>query len=84
MPAKTYPFFLAGEFATSRESVEVRSPYDGAVVGTTSIPTAEQVERAVQAAVTGFERTRELSSEERANILTRIRDGVAARNAPGQ
>jgi glyceraldehyde-3-phosphate dehydrogenase (NADP+) len=77
--AKEYPFFLAGEFATGGEPLAVRSPYDGAVVGTTRIPTQEQVERAVQAAVTGFEETRRLSSEERANILARIRDGITAR-----
>jgi glyceraldehyde-3-phosphate dehydrogenase (NADP+) len=77
--AKTYPFFLAGEWHQSEERLEVRSPYDGEVVGTTSVPTAEQLEWAVQAAVAAFETTRRLSSEERARILVRIRDGVAAR-----
>ncbi len=77
--AKVYPFFLAGEWQQSEEWLEVRSPHTGEVVGTTSIPTSEQLERAVRGAVAAFETTRRLSSEERAGILTRIRDGVAAR-----
>ena len=77
--AKVYPFFLAGEWHQSEEWLEVKSPYNGEVVGITSVPTREQLERAVQAAVNGFETTRRLSSKERAGILTRIRDGVAAR-----
>ena len=79
MSAKAYPFFLAGEFATSGEPLEVLNPYDGSVAGTTSIPTAEQVELAVQRAGEAFEQTRRLSSEERAGILARIREGVEKR-----
>lgn len=77
--AKVYPFFLAGEWHQSEEWLEVKSPHNGEVVGITSVPTEDQLERAVQAAVNGFETTRRLSSEERARILARIRDGVAAR-----
>lgn len=60
--AKVYPFFLAGEWHQSEEWLEVKSPHNGEVVGTTSVPTKEQLERAVQAAVNGFETTRRLSS----------------------
>jgi glyceraldehyde-3-phosphate dehydrogenase (NADP+) len=79
MAPKAYPFFLAGEFAESAHPLELTSPYDGSVVGTTFAPSAEQVERATQAAVAAFEETRRLTSEERANILVRIREEVAAR-----
>jgi len=79
MAPKAYPFFLAGEFADSDQCLDVMSPYDGSVVGTTSIPTEGQVDQAVHAAVAAFEETRRLSAEERANILVRIRAGVAAR-----
>ncbi|MEX0799747.1 MAG: aldehyde dehydrogenase family protein [Dehalococcoidia bacterium] len=76
---RTYPFLLAGELTGSEQPLEVRSPYSGEVVGVTSIPSAGQVESAVAAAVEGFQRTRRLSSEERARILVRIRDGLAQR-----
>ncbi len=77
--ARDYPFLLAGAFATGDEQLTVYSPYDGSIAGTTTIPTGEQVEMAVQAAVAGFDHARRLSSEERANIVARIRDGVAKR-----
>ncbi len=77
--AKVYPFFLAGEWQQSEDWLEVKSPYDGQVVGVTSIPTDAQVERAVEGAVSGFQLTRRLSSQERARILTRIGEGIARR-----
>ncbi|WP_225846522.1 aldehyde dehydrogenase family protein [Streptomyces sp. HPF1205] len=43
-------FWLAGRAATGEESAEVTSPWDGALVGTVSVPTDTQVEEAVAAA----------------------------------
>jgi len=77
--AREHPFLLAGEWQRSDRPLEVRSPYNGEVVGVTFVPSAEQVEEAIQRAVSGFEQTRRLSSEERARILTRVRDGLAGR-----
>ena len=77
--AKSHRFLLAGEWQKSEELLEVRSPYSGDVIGTTYAPSEQHVERAVQAAVDAFEITRRLSSEERASILIRLRDGVSAR-----
>jgi acyl-CoA reductase-like NAD-dependent aldehyde dehydrogenase len=44
------PFWLAGRPATGDAEQSVTSPHDGRVVGVHSIPTADQVERAVAAA----------------------------------
>src|SRR3990172_12198013 len=76
---REHPFLLAGEWRRSERTLEVRSPYDGEVVGVTFVPSEEQVEEAIGRAVSAFEETRRLTSEERAQILTRIRDGLAAR-----
>jgi hypothetical protein len=38
--AEPHPFLLAGRWERSDETLEVRSPYDGSVVGTTFVPTA--------------------------------------------
>src|SRR3970040_2544685 len=77
--AREHPFLLPGEWQRSGQPLEVRSPYNGEVVGVTFVPSAEQVEEAIQRAVSGFEQTRRLSSEERARILTRVRDGLGTR-----
>jgi len=77
--AREHPFLLAGEWRRSDRPLEVRSPYNGEVVGVTFVPSEEQVEEAIEGAVGGFEQTRRLSSEERARILTRVREGLAAR-----
>jgi glyceraldehyde-3-phosphate dehydrogenase (NADP+) len=77
--AKTQPFLLAGRWERSGETLEVRSPYDGAAVGSTFVPTAEQTEEAIAAAVAAFEETRRLTSEERSRILVRAGEGLAAR-----
>jgi acyl-CoA reductase-like NAD-dependent aldehyde dehydrogenase len=44
------PFYIAGRPATSDDVVEIRHPFDGRVVGSTSNATPEQVEEAVAAA----------------------------------
>src|SRR3972149_6910927 len=77
--AREHPFLLAGEWQRSGRPLEGRSPSNGDVVGVTSVPTEQQVEKAIERAVSGFEQTRRLSSEERARILTRVRDGLAGR-----
>src|SRR3970282_644300 len=77
--AREHPFLLAGEWQRSDRTLEVRSPYDGKVVGVAFVPSEEQVEEAIQRAVSGFEETRRISSDERARILVRMRDGLAAR-----
>ncbi|SOD94874.1 aldehyde dehydrogenase family protein [Blastococcus haudaquaticus] len=46
----TYPYWVAGRAATGEATVEVRSPYDGSIAGTTTEPTAAHVEQAVAAA----------------------------------
>src|SRR3970282_2567488 len=77
--AREHPFLLAGEWQRSDRPLEVRSPYNGEGVGVTCVPSEEQLETPIERAVSGFEQTRRLSSEERARILTRVRDGLAGR-----
>jgi aldehyde dehydrogenase (NAD+) len=55
MTTAPQPFWLAGRPATGEDTLTVTSPWDGRTVGTVSVPTAEQTDRAVAAAaaVTG-------------------------------
>ena len=60
---------VAGAWESSPNAVEIRSPYDGHLVGTTYLATPEQVERAAAASVSGFTAMRALGAWERAAIL---------------
>ncbi len=44
------PFWIAGRQATGEDTLDVTHPWDGAVVGTVSVPTDAQVEEAIAAA----------------------------------
>lgn len=70
---------VAGAWESSDRPHEIRSPYDGRVVGSTFLASKEQVERAAQGAVAGFERLRALGTWERAAILRAIATGIVAR-----
>ena len=60
---------VAGVWESSPNLVEIRSPFDGHLVGTTYLATPEQVERAAAGSVTGFEAMRALGAWERGAIL---------------
>lgn len=47
---QTYSMLVAGKSVDGTETFDIRSPYDGALVGTTSWATPEQVEDAVETA----------------------------------
>ena len=52
----------AGVWGSSPNLVEVRSPFDGRIVGTTYRATPGQVERAAAGSVTGFAAMRNLGA----------------------
>ncbi|MFG2038384.1 aldehyde dehydrogenase family protein [Dactylosporangium sp. NPDC048998] len=69
------PFFIAGRPASSDDVVEIRHPYDGRPVGSTSNATPEQVEEAVAAAAAVAAEAAALPASARAAAL----DHVSAR-----
>jgi len=69
------PFYIAGQPETSTDELTVHHPFDGRPVGTTSFATAEQVERAVQAAADVAKDAAALPASARAAAL----DHVSAR-----
>lgn len=74
----TYKLFIGGGFVTAPKKLEVKSPYDGSVVGKTFEAGKKELEAAIRAAVKAFEETRRLSSLERSEILRKIGEGVRA------
>lgn len=74
--APEYPFFLAGQWHTSEQRLQVVSPFDGEVAGTTYYATAADLEEATLAAQEAFAKTRRMPSYEKAAILASIAQGV--------
>jgi len=73
------PFYVAGRWRTGRGSLSVKSPYDGSVVAELGVPTDEDVEDAVAAAVETFKASRHLPIHVRAEGLADISRGIAGR-----
>jgi acyl-CoA reductase-like NAD-dependent aldehyde dehydrogenase len=67
-----YSFYLAGQWMTSPEVIEVRSPFDQRVVGRVPVALSEHVEQAIEAAVKAFAVTRKLGAYERQKALGKI------------
>jgi acyl-CoA reductase-like NAD-dependent aldehyde dehydrogenase len=63
--------YVAGEWTDGAERLEVRSPYSGEVVDTVPLASADDVDRALAAAVEGAAAMRALPAHERAAILHR-------------
>ncbi|HEY0566308.1 MAG TPA: aldehyde dehydrogenase family protein [Terriglobales bacterium] len=61
------------------DEVDIRSPYDGAVVGRVRLNTRADCEQAVRTAVESFAQTRQLAGYERQQILSRVANGIEAR-----
>jgi acyl-CoA reductase-like NAD-dependent aldehyde dehydrogenase len=75
----TRPFYVAGEWRTGEGTLDVKSPYDGAVVGTIGVPTDRDVEDAVVAAVDTFKESRHLPTYARAEALMHVSRRIAER-----
>ena len=68
---------LGGEEVETAETVEIRSPYDGAGVAVVHRAGPGEVERAIAAGVEAFDVTRRLPSWEREQVLARVSAGIA-------
>jgi aldehyde dehydrogenase (NAD+)/glyceraldehyde-3-phosphate dehydrogenase (NADP+) len=73
--------WVAGRREGGQESFEVRSPYDGSLVGRVAVTTPEQVERAVAAAVTAAPRLLTLTAAARAAALLHVSARLTERAA---
>jgi aldehyde dehydrogenase (NAD+) len=66
------PFLVNGEWRTGEGTLEVRSPFDDAVVAELGVPTDADVEEAVATAASTFETSPQLSVAQRAAALDHI------------
>ena len=78
-PVATHGFFLDGKWREEGDLVEIRAPYDGAVIGQVYQGRREHAEAAIAAAVKAFGTTRRLPAFERQRVLRQIAAGTQAR-----
>src|ERR1700683_2784302 len=75
----THGFFIDGHWAEDGDVVEVRSPFDGSVVGRITQARREHAEAAIAASVKAFGTTRRLPAFERQRVLRRVAQAIAER-----
>jgi acyl-CoA reductase-like NAD-dependent aldehyde dehydrogenase len=78
-PVSTQGFLVDGKWLESGDIVEIKSPYDGSVVGTVFQGRREHAEAAIAAAVKAFGTTRRLPAFERQRVLKRVAQGIGER-----
>jgi len=70
---------IGGEFRTSGELLEVRSPYDNSLVANTFLAPEKDIEEAIQLAQAAFAELAALPTYRRAEILRKMAAGVESR-----
>jgi acyl-CoA reductase-like NAD-dependent aldehyde dehydrogenase len=75
-PVATHGFFLDGKWHDDGDLVDIRAPYDGAVIAQVFQGRREHAEAAIAAAVKAFGTTRRLPAFERQRVLRQIGIGI--------
>src|ERR1700756_2993853 len=75
----THGFFVDGKWVEDGDLVEVKSPYDGAVIGRVYQGRRQHAEAAIAASVKAFGTTRRLPAFERQRVLRRVAQTISER-----
>src|SRR6202165_3654360 len=75
-PVSTQGFFVDGKWMEEGDPIEIRAPYDGAVIAQVYQGRREHAEAAIAAAVKAFGTTRRLPAFERQRVLRQIATGI--------
>src|SRR5215469_16253739 len=76
---RTWGFYLAGKWITDRPAESVRSPYDQSAIAEVPAASSEDLEHAIAAAASAFEKTRKITSYERQRVLRSVAEGIRTR-----
>ena len=71
-PVSTHGFFVDGKWSEAGDLVDIRAPFDGAVIAQVYQGRREHAEAAIAAAVKAFGTTRRLPAFERQRVLRRV------------
>jgi glyceraldehyde-3-phosphate dehydrogenase (NADP+) len=77
--AKEYPIYVAGEWQSAGEPLEVRNPYSGDLIGVTFQASRDQLEQAIVGAERAFEVMRRTPTFERVAMLKAMAAGLKSR-----
>ena len=77
--AKEFPIYVAGEWQSAGEPLEVRNPYSGDLIGVTYQATRDQLEQAIVGAEKAFEVSRQMPTYERVALLQAMAAGLKER-----
>lgn len=78
--AREHPLLIAGQWKRTDEVLEVRSPYDGAVVGETYLGGEAELEEAIKGAQAAFADFKGFSAFKRGELLFDIVSGLEERS----
>jgi acyl-CoA reductase-like NAD-dependent aldehyde dehydrogenase len=78
-PVATHGFLVDGRWMEDGDTVEIRAPYDGALIARVMQGRREHAEAAIAAAVKAFGTTRRLPAFERQRVLRRVAAAIAER-----
>ena len=78
-PVSTQGFFVDGKWIEEGDPVEIRAPYDGAVIASVFQGRREHADAAIAAAVKAFGTTRRLPAFERQRVLRRVSQSISER-----
>jgi len=79
MPTSAAPYYLGGEWrgaSTESSSVDILNPFDNSLVGKVALAHQADLDKAIERAQEGFQKTRKLQSYERHEILSSIASGI--------
>ncbi|MGA2370572.1 MAG: aldehyde dehydrogenase family protein [Candidatus Korobacteraceae bacterium] len=76
---RSFGFFLNGNWSTHGREAVVTSPYDHSVLAVISEAGSDDVEVALESAVQAFAVTRKMTSQQRADVLHKIVEGITSR-----
>jgi len=79
LPKHIAGFLVNGRWSSEGVTAEIRTPYDGSVVGRIAMADGVALEEAIQAAVTSFKVTRKMPAYERIGILKHVARGLEER-----
>jgi acyl-CoA reductase-like NAD-dependent aldehyde dehydrogenase len=74
-----YGCYIAGQWIRTGDAVEVRSPFDEALVAVVHRAGGQEIESAIAKATAAFQVTRKMPTWKRADALEKISAGIAAR-----
>lgn len=73
-----YGFLIDGQQHKANDAIEVRSPYDDALVAVVHRAGPNEIETAIATAVKAFETTRKMPTWQRSEVLEKVSDAILA------